>query len=371
MKSQVRFLDLQSLTAELRGPLDAAWRRVADSGWFILGPELEAFESEFAAYCGTQHCVGVGSGLDALRLILEASGVGAGDEVLVPAHTFIATWLAVSALGATPVPVDVREGSYLMDLDLVSSLITARSRAIIGVHLYGEPLAMEPLAAIAERHGLLLVEDAAQAHGAATGQKRTGALGHAAAFSFYPAKNLGALGDGGAITTDDGDLAERLRMLRNYGSKEKYDHSVVGTNSRLDELQAAFLREKLRYLDRWNERRRTIAEHYAAGLANTPLGLPLQEEGVRHAWHLYVVRTRNRDQFKTALADRGVQTQIHYPVPPHCTGAFAELQLAARPLLTESLCQEILSLPMDPSLSHEGVEAVIHAAREAVWEVAP
>ncbi|MCP5365612.1 MAG: DegT/DnrJ/EryC1/StrS family aminotransferase [Hyphomicrobiales bacterium] len=369
MTAGIKFLDVWALTSELREDLDAAWRRVADSGWFILGPELEAFESEFAAYCGVKHCIGVGNGLEALRLILEAYGISAGDEVLVPAHTFIATWLAVSATGAQPVPVDVGEGSFLIDPDKARAVVTENTRAVVAVHLYGEPVAMNALASLAARHGLRLIEDAAQAHGASWRGRRTGGLGDAAAFSFYPAKNLGALGDGGAVTTNDSNLAERLRMLRNYGATRKYHHEIAGTNSRLDELQAAFLRVKLKHLDHWNRRRTEIARAYDKAFRDCPLALPAVPAERSHAWHLYVVRSGQRDALQRGLTRCGIESHIHYPVPPHLSGAYQDRRLAVRPHLTEQLCQEVLSLPMDPSLSNANVETVITAVKETLQDI--
>ena len=370
MTPKVRFLDVAALTAELRPALDAAWRRVADSGWFILGPELEAFETEFASYCGTRYCVGVGNGLESLRLILEARGIGGGDEVLVPAHTFIATWLAVTAVGATPVPVDVRDGTFLMDPDLAGSLVTSRTRAIIAVHLYGEPAPMDELTALAERHGLLLIEDAAQSHGAEWQGRKTGGLGHAAAFSFYPGKNLGALGDGGAVTTNDDSLAERVRKLRNYGGVEKYRHDIAGTNSRLDELQAAFLREKLKFLGEWNRRRGIVASCYSDSHLDGLLKLPAPPKNGLHAWHLYVIRTPLRDKLQSALGALGIQTQIHYPTPPHQTAVYASLNSPHRPVLTEELCGEVLSLPLAPCLAQSATETVITAIEDVLADIA-
>ena len=359
---KVPFLDLQSPHRELREELEAANRRVLDSGWFILGPELEAFEAEFAAYCGARHCVGVGNGLEALHLILRGYSIGPGDEVIVPAHTFIATWLAVSYAGAKPVPVEVDPATANLDPTRIEAAVTARTRAILPVHLYGRPAAMEEIGAIAARHGLKVIEDAAQAHGARYRGERAGSLGAAAGFSFYPGKNLGALGDGGAVTTDDPQLAEQLRMLRNYGSSQKYVHQLAGVNSRLDELQAAFLRVKLRLLDAWNARRAAVAARYAEGLAGSGLVLPEVPAGIEPSWHLYVVRSKERDALQARLAAAGIGSLIHYPLPPYRQQAYAGLGIdPARFPVSEALAAEVLSLPMGPHLSDAQVAAVIAA----------
>jgi dTDP-3-amino-3,4,6-trideoxy-alpha-D-glucose transaminase len=360
------FLDLKRATDELRGELDEAYRRVADSGWFVLGPELEAFEREFADYCGARHCVAVGNGLDALYLILRASGIGPGDEVIVPAHTFIATWLAVSATGAVPVGADVDERTFNLDPACAEAAVTPRTAAILPVHLYGQPADVPALAQVARRHGLLLIEDAAQAHGASCHGKRAGNLGQAAAFSFYPAKNLGALGDGGAVTTDDGELAAAVRLLRNYGSREKYVHERQGVNSRLDELQAALLRVKLRHLDKWNARRADLAARYARELAGLPeLALPQTPAWASPVWHLYVVRHPRRDALQQHLQRLGVATLIHYPIPPHRSAAYQGQRGPARSFfpVTERLAGEILSLPMSPHHSDQEVAAAVAAIR--------
>jgi dTDP-4-amino-4,6-dideoxygalactose transaminase len=349
---KVPFLELISPCADIQTEINAAIQRVIKSGWYILGPEVEAFETEFANYCGVSHCVGVGNGLDALQLILRAMDIGPGDEVIVPAHTFIASWLAVSHIGATPIPVDISIKSYNLDPDLIEAAITSKTKAIMPVHLYGRPARMDVISDIAKKHGLKVVEDAAQAHGASFQGDRAGALGDAAAFSFYPGKNLGALGDGGAITTNDPVLADHLRSLRNYGSKEKYVHTAAGVNSRLDELQAAVLRVKLRQLDTWNQRRKIIAALYSAQLSDTDLILPSVEVGEESSWHLYVVRTSAREKIMTHLAAKGVGAMIHYPIPPYRQGAYkSSLNDVGRFPISDSICDEILSLPMGPHLS--------------------
>jgi dTDP-3-amino-3,4,6-trideoxy-alpha-D-glucose transaminase len=361
----VPFLDLRAAYSELRDELDAATRRVAESGWYVLGAEVEAFEAEFAAYCGARHCVAVGNGLDALTLLLRACGVGPGDEVIVPAHTFIATWLAVTAAGALPVAADVDERTGNLDPARAEEAVTPRTAAILPVHLYGRPADMDALAAVAGRHGLALLEDAAQAHGARYKGRRVGALGRAAGFSFYPVKNLGALGDGGAVTTDDAALAARLRLLRNYGSATKYHHEERGVNSRLDELQAALLRVKLRRLDEWNGRRAGVARLYADVLADVPgLALPIISRGSEPVWHLFVVRHRRRDELQRHLAGCGVGSMIHYPVPPHLSGAYRGGGWRGENLaVSERFARECLSLPIGPHLAAGDAEAVAGAVR--------
>jgi dTDP-4-amino-4,6-dideoxygalactose transaminase len=361
----IPFLDLKAGYCELQEEIDAAYRRVMDSGWYVLGAEVEAFEAEFAAYCETRHCVGVGNGLDALHLILRGSDIGPGDEVIVPSNTYIATWLAVTFAGATPVPVEPDDATYNIDPEQVVAAITPRTKAIIAVHLYGQPAEMDALTAIAAQRGLLVIEDAAQAHGARYKGRRTGSLGHAAGFSFYPGKNLGALGDGGAVTTNDAVLADRIRLLRNYGSRIKYQHEEKGFNSRLDELQAAVLRTKLRHLDAWNSRRQRLAELYREVL--TPQGgvLPAVPRWIEPVWHLFVLRHQGRDALQRHLAAANIGTMIHYPVPPHLQSAYQELGLGRGALpRAERLSEELLSLPMGPHLSDADlmrVGAVVNA----------
>jgi dTDP-4-amino-4,6-dideoxygalactose transaminase len=363
---KISFLDLRSLHAEIQGELEAALIRVTRSGRYVLGEELAGFEREFAHYIGVGHCVGVGSGLDALTLSLLAIGIGAGDEVIVPANTFIATWLAVSRAGAVPVPVEPDPRTRNLDARCIADAVTPRTRAIVPVHLYGHPAPMDEILAVARSRGLFVLEDAAQAHGASYRGRRAGALGDAAAWSFYPGKNLGALGDGGAITTDDAALADRLRSLRNYGSRQKYRHEVRGLNSRLDELQAAVLRAKLSRLDAWNQRRAELASRYDAGLSGSGLRLPVTAAGCIPAWHLYVVQSHERESLQRNLAALGVETQIHYPVPPHLQPAFAGLGYAKGALpVSERLHEEVLSLPMDPALSHGQIQRVIEAVHIA------
>ncbi|HEX8777279.1 MAG TPA: DegT/DnrJ/EryC1/StrS family aminotransferase [Rhodanobacter sp.] len=361
---EVPFLDLKDVHADYVDELKAAAARVIDSGRYVLGEELAAFEREFAAWCGVRHAVGVGSGLDALALILRGYlGLGAlaeGDEVIVPGNTFIASFLAISGNRLVPVPVEPDPATFNLDPACVAAAIGPRTRAIMAVHLYGQLADMSALAGLARRHGLLLIEDAAQAHGAASEGRRAGAFGDAAAFSFFPAKNLGALGDGGAIVTGDARLARRVAALRNYGSEVKYHHLFQGINSRLDEIQAALLRVKLRHLDEDVAKRRYVAQRYGEGIRHPQIVLPKVACEERHAWHLFVVRCRHRDVLKQHLQARGVQSQVHYPVPPHHQPAYAELHEIRLPV-TERLHEEVLSLPLGPALGEVAVERVIDA----------
>lgn len=349
---KIPFLDLRAAYRELKPEIDAAVSRVLDSGWYILGPEVEAFEAEWAAYCEAKRAVGLANGLDALTLALRALGVGPGDEVIVPSNTYIATWLAVSAVGATPVPVEPDPATHNIDPARIEAAITPRTRVLLPVHLYGQPADMDRVLEIARAHGLAVVEDAAQAHGARYKGRRIGAHGDIVCWSFYPGKNLGALGDAGAVTTDNADLADRIAMLRNYGSRQKYVNEEQGVNSRLDPVQAAVLRVKLKVLDDWTERRREIAAAYARGLADSGLTLPHVPDWADPAWHLYVVRSPARGTLQQRLAGAGVGTLIHYPIPPHMQTAYATLGLAPEALpIARTLADEVLSLPMGPHLS--------------------
>lgn len=356
----IPFLDLQAPYAELKNEMDGASRRVMESGRFILGPELEAFEAEFAGYCEANHCIGVGNGLEALHLILRALGICAGDEVIVPSNTYIATWLAVSYAGATPVPVEPDERTFNIDPAQIESAITSRTRAIIAVHLYGQPADMNAINELAAKYRVKVIEDAAQAHGALYEGKRVGRLGDAAAFSFYPGKNLGALGDGGAIVTNDEELADRVRVLRNYGSRTKYYNETKGFNSRLDELQAALLSVKLRHLNEWNKRRKRVAEFYFQTLADLPdLILPHVLHGADPVWHLFVIRHVERDRLEKHLTTAGVGTLIHYPLPPHLQAAYSELGFAAGAFpRAERMAAKVLSLPMGPHLTQSQAQYI-------------
>jgi dTDP-4-amino-4,6-dideoxygalactose transaminase len=361
---QIPFLDLRAPYDELRAEIDAAVGRVLESGWYILGEEVAAFESVFADYCEARHCVGVANGLDALHLALRAMDIGPGDEVIVPSNTYIATWLAVSHAGAVPVPVEPVEATYNIDPARIEAAITGRTKAILPVHLYGQPADLDPVLDIARRHGLRVLEDAAQAHGAQYKGRRLGAHGDAAAWSFYPGKNLGAMGDGGAVTTNDAALAERIRVLGNYGSRAKYVNQERGFNSRLDPIQAAILGVKLGHLDDWNDRRRAVAAAYAEGLAGTGLILPHVPDWVEPVWHLYVVRSPERDELRARLTNAGVGTLIHYPVPPHMQAAYAGLGIAPGALpIARNLADEALSLPIGPHIDIGCISAIANAAR--------
>jgi dTDP-4-amino-4,6-dideoxygalactose transaminase len=366
----VPFLDFVGPYDELKAELDEAYFRFMRSAWYILGREVEAFEQEFAAYCGVKHCIGVGNGLEALHLILRAYGIGPGDEVIVPSNTYIATWLAVSYAEAIPVPVEPDPHTCNLDPGRVETAITPRTKAIMPVHLYGQPADMDPLLDIARCHGLKVIEDNAQAQGARYKGRRTGSLGDAAGNSFYPGKNLGAFGDAGAVTTDDSALADRVRLLRNYGSKTKYYNDCKGYNSRLDELQAAFLRAKLKKLDHWNSRRAAIASRYLKGLAQNStapaLQLPAVPSWADPAWHLFVIRHPKRDMVQKRLSEASIGTLIHYPVPPHLSGAYADPKwVRGKFPVAENLADTVLSLPIGPHLTPDQATAVITAVNHA------
>ena len=362
----IPFLDLGAAYREIKPEIDVAMQRVLDSGWYILGPEVEAFEAEWAAYCEAGHSVGLANGLDALALALRALDIGPGDEVIVPSNTYIATWLAVSGVGATPVPVEPDPSTHNIDPTRIEAAITPQTRALLPVHLYGQPADLDPILDIARRHGLRVIEDAAQAHGARYKGQRIGVHGDIVCWSFYPGKNLGALGDAGAITTDNPDLAERIRVLRNYGSRVKYVNEVQGANSRLDPLQAAVLRVKLEHLDAWTDRRRALAAQYLAGLAGTDLILPHVPDWADPAWHLFVVRTKAREALQTRLSAASIGTLIHYPIPPHLQAAYADMKFAPDAFrLARQLADEVLSLPIGPHLSPEDVETVLDRVKGA------
>lgn len=357
---RIPFLDLGAGYRELQSDIDDAIARVASSGWYVLGEEVEAFEAEFAAYSGATHCIGVGNGLDALHLALRALGVGPGDEVIVPSHTFIATWLAVSQCGAMPVPVEPYEDTYNIDAGRIAAAVTERTKAILPVHLYGQPADMETIVSIARAHGLKVVQDAAQAHGARCKGEALGTFGDAATWSFYPGKNLGAMGDAGAVTTNDDEIASKIRTLRNYGSSKKYVHEAQGYNSRLDPIQAAVLRVKLAVLDDWNARRAEVAETYFKSLQDTDLTLPHVPVWCDPVWHLFVVRHPNRDALQKHLAKEGIGSLVHYPVPPHRQGAYGEYEFDddALPIVCR-VAEEVLSLPIGPHMSAESVSTVV------------
>jgi dTDP-4-amino-4,6-dideoxygalactose transaminase len=361
----ISFLDLKDGYLELSAEIDAAVHRVVSSGWYIGGPEVAAFEAEFAGYVGAAHCVGTGNGLDALVLALRACDIGAGDEVIVPSHTFIATWLAVSAVGATVVPVEPDLATSNIDANRIADVITPRTRAIMPVHLYGQPADLDAVLAVAKAHDLRVIEDAAQCHGARYKELRIGAHGDIVCWSFYPGKNLGALGDGGAVTTNNADLAARVRRLGNYGSDQKYVNTERGTNSRLDPIQAAVLRVKLDVLDEWTERRRRVAAHYQVGLADAKVTLPQVPQWADPVWHLYVLRSADRDALQKHLGKAGIGSLSHYPIAPHMQDAYADLGWSPDALpLARQLADEVLSLPMSPHISEAEVDQVIEAVRK-------
>lgn len=364
---KVPFLDLKAGYLELKEDIDAAVHRAMESGQYIGGVEVESFEHEFAEYCGAAHAVGVANGLDALRIGLLAMDIQPGDEVLVPSHTFIATWLAVSQCGAVPVPVEPKAGEYNLDPGKLEAAIGPRTKAIIPVHLYGEPADMDPVLDVAARHGLRVLEDAAQAHGAQYKGRRIGSHGHAVAWSFYPGKNLGAMGDGGAVTTNDPDLARRIRTLGNYGSRTKYINEELGLNSRLDPLQAAILRVKLQHLDSWNERRVAIARRYTDALSASGISVPQPGPHVVHAWHLYVIQHPDRDRLQARLAESGIGTIIHYPIPPHRQLAYSPLASGMPELLlAEQYAASALSLPIGPHMTGQELDYVIDVLKKVI-----
>ena len=366
-RAEVPFLDLRSAYLELKQDIDRAVARVLDSGWYLLGAELEALENEFARYVGASHCVGVGSGLDALHLALRAVGAERDDEVLVPSNTYIATWLAVSYVGGIPVPVEPDPNTYNMDPARVEAAITPRTRGILPTHLYGQPADMDPILEIARKHNLWVVEDACQAHGARYKGRPVGGLGDATAWSFYPGKNLGAFSDGGAVTTNDSAIAEQIRVLRNYGSRVKYHFETQGVNSRMDEMQAAIVRVKLRFLDEWNQRRSNIAALYNQELRDSDIVLPYAPAWATPVHHLFVIRSKCRETLVTRLKKKGINTLVHYPVPPHLQPAYCELGWPKGSLpISEQIHAEVLSLPIGPQLTVEHAMNVVQAVRTSL-----
>lgn len=355
----VPFLDLKAGYLELKDELDSVYRRVMNSGWYILGEEVEAFESEYANYCQAKHCIGVANGLDALHLILRGYEIGEGDEVIVPSNTYIATWLAVSYAGATPIPVEPDARTYNIDPNRIEAAVTPRTRAVMPVHLYGQPADMDAINAVAAKHNLKVIEDAAQAHGARYKKRPVGSLGDAAGFSFYPGKNLGAFGDAGAIVTNDDALADAVRLLRNYGSRKKYYNEVKGFNSRLDSMQAAFLRVKLKHLDEWNARRKVIADGYIRALSEiSSVVLPAVPDWAEPVWHLFVIRHQLRNELQRFLVESNVETLIHYPVPPHLSEAYSEKASGNFPI-SETIAGSVLSIPIGAHCSAEQQAVVI------------
>jgi dTDP-4-amino-4,6-dideoxygalactose transaminase len=362
----VAFLDLASAYSEIQSEIETSILASLRSGWYVGGRDVEAFEEEYCAYTGTRHCIGVGNGLDALQLALRAMGIGAADEVIVPSNTYIATWLAVTQCGAVPVPVEPLTSTFNIDPARIEAVITSKTRAIIPVHLYGQPADLDPILAVARKHGLRVLEDAAQAHGARYKGKRIGGHGDAVAWSFYPGKNLGALGDAGAVTTNDPEIADRVRVLRNYGSRVKYVNEVKGFNSRLDPMQAVALRVKLKYLDEWNARRVATAKRYTAQLVGTGLVLPQVPEWAEPVWHLYVLQHPMRDSLQKTAQAAGIATSIHYPIPPHLQRAYQDAgYIKGRFPIAETMADQVLSLPIGPQLAEAGLRAVIAALNAA------
>ncbi len=365
----IPFIDLKSEYVEIDAEINQAVQKTLESGRFILGEEVKQFEKEFADYLGVKYCVGVGNGLDALHLILRALNICEGDEVIVPANTYIATLLAISYAGAKPVLVEPEENTYNINPKLIKDAITKRTKAIMPVHLYGLSSDMDPINEIAERHGLFVIEDAAQAHGAEYKGEKCGSLGTAAGFSFYPTKNLGAYGDGGAVVTNDEEIADKVRLLRNYGSRKKYYNEIRGFNSRLDEIQAAILRVKLTHLDEWNAKRKNNAERYVENLNGLKVVLPFEPKGYKHIYHQFVIRCRERDNLQEYLKESGIGTLIHYPVPPHMSQAYADMQLPidAYPI-TKQLANSVLSLPIGPHLRMEDIDVVCQTIKAFVMD---
>jgi dTDP-4-amino-4,6-dideoxygalactose transaminase len=358
----IPFLNLEPMHNEIGNEIRCAIERVYSNNWYIMGQELELFEQEYAQYCGVKYCIGVGNGLDALQLILMGYEIGAGDEVILPANTFIATALAVSYAGAKPVLVDIDINTYNIDPDLIEAKITKNTKAIIVVHLYGQPANMDKILEISRRYNLKVIEDSAQAHNARYKGALTGGLGDAAGFSFYPGKNLGALGDAGAVTTNDKQLAETVRALRNYGSQEKYNHELKGMNSRLDELQAAVLRVKLKHLDRWTKERRLIAKHYLSGISNNEIVLPQVPSDMEPVWHIFAIRCRNRKKLQSYLDDQGIQTLTHYPIPIHLQPSYLDLGYQAGDFRrTEQSSKEEISLPLWYGMDKVLQDRIIHS----------
>jgi dTDP-4-amino-4,6-dideoxygalactose transaminase len=362
----VPFLDLRAAQQALAAELSQACERVLNSGYYILGPETEAFEAEFANFCGVKHTLGVGNGLDALHLILRAMDIGKGDEIIVPANTFIATWLGVTMADAVIVPVEPDAETCNLDPARIEVAITKKTRVIMPVHLYGQCAQMDSINLIANKHGLHVVEDAAQAHGAKFLNQAAGSFGKAAGFSFYPGKNLGAMGDAGAITSNDDALIEKIRMLRNYGSRKKYVHELAGINSRIDEIQSAMLRVKLRHLKDWNARRQAHAAFYLEHLQGTGLGLPRIAKGAEPVWHLFVVQTAKRDELQQFLKNQGIETLIHYPTPPWQQGAYQHSGFTDTQFpISTRLHREVLSLPIGPHMTQAQAQLVVDACHAA------
>ena len=362
----IPLVDLEREYTEISGEIREAMGRVLKSGWFILREEVRRFEEEFSTYIGAKYGIGVNSGSDALYLALQALGIGSGDEVITVSHTFVSTVDAIVRNGAKPVFVDVDADTYCIGVTKIEQLITNRTKAILPVHFYGHPADMQPIMEIARKYKLIVIEDACQAHGAEYKGNKAGSIGDIGCFSFYPVKNLGSYGDGGIAVTDDKELAIKLRMLRNYGQSKKYYHDFVGVNSRLDELQAAVLRVKLKHLNEWNEKRRKAAKIYDQLLRDAGVIIPVEKKYAKHVYHLYVIRDKKRDRLQQHLLANGIQTQIHYPIPVHKQKAYAELGHAAKLPVTERICNEILSLPMHPFFREDEIHAIVERCKECL-----
>ncbi len=356
----IKFLDLHKINERFRNEIDERIKQVLDSGWYILGKQVSLFERNFADFCGVKHCIGCANGLDALNLIIKGYGFKAGDEIIVPANTYIASILAISQNGCTPILVEPDIDTYNINPDLIEQKITENTKAIMVVHLYGKAVEMDKIWDIAKRYNLKIIEDSAQAHGAIYKGKRTGNLGDASGFSFYPGKNLGCMGDGGCVTTNDDELAYRLRAIANYGSDYKYHHIFKGTNSRLDEIQAAVLDIKLKHLDEDNKRRREIAKFYRENIKSPNIILPQLKEEENHVWHIFAVRTNDRDKLKKHLEDNGIETNIHYPTAPHKQECYKEWEHLSFPV-SEKIHKQVLSLPISPVLVDEEVRNIVKA----------
>ncbi|WP_086321941.1 DegT/DnrJ/EryC1/StrS family aminotransferase [Campylobacter devanensis] len=359
----IKFLDLHKINQRFKSEIDLAIREVLDSGWYLLGEQNKKFESNFAAYCGAKYCVGCANGLDALRLIIKAYGFGKGDEIIAPANTYIASILAITDNGCTPVLVEPDLNTYNINPDLIEAKITDKTKAILVVHLYGQAVKMDKIWTLAKKYNLKIIEDSAQAHGAYYNDKRVGSLGDASGFSFYPGKNLGALGDGGAVTTNDEELAQKIRALANYGSHKKYENIYQGLNSRLDEIQAAVLDVKLKYLDSDNAKRKEIAQYYLQNIKNPLISLPQTYSENSHVWHVFVVRVKDRAKFQSYLNDNGIQTIIHYPIPPHKQECYKELNHLSFSI-TEQIHSEIISIPISPVMSDNEIQKVVEVVNE-------
>lgn len=359
----IPFLNLKAINAKYENEINAKINEVLNSGWYLLGEQNRQFEENFAAFCGAKHCIGCANGLDALRLIIKAYGFGVGDEIIVPANTYIASILAITDNGCTPVLVEPDLSTYNINPALIEAKITDKTKAILVVHLYGQAVQMEQIWDLAKKYNLKIIEDSAQAHGAYYGSKRVGALGDASGFSFYPGKNLGALGDGGAVTTNDDELAKKIRALGNYGSHKKYENIYQGLNSRLDEIQAAVLDVKLKYLDKDNARRQEIAKFYQQNIINPLITLPQNYDENSHVWHVFVVRVKEQERFQNYLNDNSIQTIIHYPIPPHKQECYKELSYYNLPI-TEQIHAEIISLPISPVMSDDEVKKVVEVVNK-------